>query len=99
MNPDVTFADPGFEAVQKFDEPLVVARVRPGSDAERSGLKPNDVIVKINGKSPERDPQARIAALAPGVILHLLARLASRQQELQWELCSRKQTIFQLKDL
>lgn len=99
MKANVTFPDSGFDAVERFDEPLVVARVRPGSDAERSGLRPNDVIVKINGKSADRDSQERIAALAPGVTLHLLVRRASGQQEMQWILGSRQQTIFQLQDV
>ncbi len=69
---------PRFRRRRKVRRAAGGARVRPGSDAERSGLKPNDVIVKINGKIQSiAIRQARIAALAPGATLHLVVRRAS----------------------
>jgi predicted metalloprotease with PDZ domain len=90
--------DLGFGAVRSFDRPLAVARVRPGSEAERAGLLPDDVIVKINEESAARDFEKQVAALRPGATLRLLIRRNGAQQELHWILGSRKQTLFQLQD-
>jgi predicted metalloprotease with PDZ domain len=96
---EIAVAAPGFDAVQRFDQPPIVMRVLPGSEAERSGLKPDDIILKINGEAAGRAFETQIAALGPGAILRLVIRRDGVQQELQWKLGSRKQTIFQLKDV
>ncbi len=91
--------DPSFDAVQKFDQPPAVARVQPGSEAERAGLKPDDVISQINGKAAGRDFETQIAALSPGATLRLLVLRNGRVQELKWRLGSRNQTTYQLQDV
>lgn len=88
-----------FEAVRKFDQPPVVVRVRPGSEAQRAGLLPDDVLLKVNGKSVAPDFENQIAALGPRATLHLLIRRDGAQHELHWILGSRKQTIFQLQNV
>ena len=93
------FADPGFEAVQKFDQQPVVAQVQPKSEAGRAGLKSQDEILRINGQLTGRDFEKQMANLAPGETVTLLVMRAGTQRKLQWKLGSREQTIFQVTDL
>ena len=96
---EANYADAGFEGVQKFDQPPTVIRVQPGSAAERAGLKPDDVILAINGKPAGRDFEQHMNALGPGEVLHLRLRRGGAPLELQWTLGSRKMTIYRLEDL
>ncbi len=93
------FADPGFEAVQKFGQPPIVVQVRTQSEAERAGLKSGDALLQINGQPAGRLFETQIANLGPGATLHLLVRRDAAQYQMQWKLGSREQTIFQLRDL
>jgi len=93
------FAQRGFDAVQKFDQPLVVASVEPGSRAESAGLEPNDVITAINGHAPGRDIDRDIQALGPGAQLRLTVAREGVQHEFDWTLGARKQTIYRLEDV
>jgi C-terminal processing protease CtpA/Prc len=40
----------GYGLTLSGDQPVFVQTVRPGGAAERSGIRENDVIVKVNGK-------------------------------------------------
>lgn len=93
------FAQRGFDAVQKFDQPLVVARVQPGSEAERAGLTVNDVITQINGKTPSRDIDNYIQALGPGAQLNLTIVREGVQHQLHWTVGARTQTVYRLEDV
>ena len=93
------FAHRGFDSVQKFDQPVVVARVEPGSEAERAGLKANDVIAKINGRPASRDIDRDIEALGPGGQLSLTIAREGVQHELHWTVGARRQTFYRLEDV
>jgi predicted metalloprotease with PDZ domain len=99
MKADVTLADPEFEATRIFDQPLTVQQVSPGSDAQRAGLKPDDVILEINHQAPQRDFGIQIAALAPGATLELTVSRNGAQHTLLWKLSSRTFSIFRLQDV
>ncbi len=96
---DVTFADPEFEATRIFDQPLIVQQVSPESEAQRAGLKPDDVILAINGQEPKRDFTAQIAALGPSASLQLTVSRNGAQHILRWMLASRTLPIFTLQDV
>ena len=93
------FADPGFEAVQKFDRSPVVMQVQPQSEAERAGLKPQDQILQLNGHPTARDFGKQMANLAPGTILALQVERQGTRYQFSWKLGGREQTMFQLLDL
>jgi predicted metalloprotease with PDZ domain len=93
------FVHRGFDVVQKFDQPPTVVRVQPGSEADRAGLKPDDIIVSVNGTAAGRGVEQLIEALGPGTVLHLRIRRDGAPQELQWTLGARKMTIYRLQDL
>jgi predicted metalloprotease with PDZ domain len=96
---DIALADPGFEAVVKFDQPPVVVEVEPGSEAEHAGVKRGDVIVRVNGREVGREFDRAIANLGPGEVLRISMRRAGMKHELEWRLGSRKQAAFQLGDV
>lgn len=96
---EASFVHRGFDVVQKFDQPPTVVRVQPGSEADRSGLKPDDIIISVNGTPAGRDVEQLIESLGPGAALHLRIRRDGAPQELQWTLGSRKMTIYRLQDL
>jgi predicted metalloprotease with PDZ domain len=98
---EVALADPGFDAVQEFDQPPIVVEVHPGSQAEQSGLKTGDVILQINGQPTGHEFEAQIAKLGPAETLRLVVRRegAGHQKQLQWKLGAHKQTVFHLEDV
>jgi predicted metalloprotease with PDZ domain len=96
---DLISAHRGFDAVQKFDRPPVVVEVEPGSEAERAGLKSDDVIVQINGLPAGRDFEKAIEGVGPGGLLRLLISREGSERELQWTLGSSKQKVYQLEDV
>jgi predicted metalloprotease with PDZ domain len=96
---EMAVADPGFEAVQKFNQPPIVVEVRPGSAAERAGLKPEDAILRVNGEMVERDFERAISKVGPGEILRLSMRREGAEHVLEWKLASRTQSVFQVKDV
>jgi predicted metalloprotease with PDZ domain len=96
---EIAVAARGFDAARNFDQPLTVVRVRPGSEADRSGLKPADVIIEINGHLPGPEFEAEIAALGPGSTLQLLVSRNGLRHSLQWKLERRTQSIFRLQDV
>jgi predicted metalloprotease with PDZ domain len=96
---DLINADPGFDAVQKFDRPPTIVRVRPEGDAERAGLKADDQLISINGAKPGRDFGQEIEKAGPGSTIHLAVRREGERLEFHWKLARRKVRIYELADL
>ena len=96
---EVVFSDPGFQAVQKFDQPPIVVIVQPGGEAEGAGLQAGDAILKINGKNAGRDFERVLSQLRPGEMLSLTVQHAGKERVVEYKLASRRQTIFTLADL
>ena len=96
---EITLPEPGFEAVQKFDQPPSVVQVAAGSEAERAGLKSQDEILQINERPAGRTFEVQIRNLAPGAELRLTVRRDGVERQLHWKLGSRNETIFQLQDV
>jgi predicted metalloprotease with PDZ domain len=96
---EVTFANPGFQAAQAFDQSPTVVQVEPSSEAERAGLKRGDVVLQMNGQQLGRDFERSIANLGPGTSLNLRIRRGDQEHELQWNMGARKGRVFRLQDL
>jgi S1-C subfamily serine protease len=77
----------------------VVVEVEPGSDAERAGLKSDDLLVEINGQPAGRDFGKAIDAIGSGGVLHLRISSGGSERELQWTLGSRKEKIYRLEEV
>lgn len=95
---EMTVGDPGFQAVQKFDQPPAVVQMEAESEAERAGVKPGDVIVQVNGNPVDRDFEQQIRAIAPGELLRLRVRRDGTTHDFEWKLAGRMQTVFRLAD-
>jgi predicted metalloprotease with PDZ domain len=96
---EITVSDPGFQAVQRFDQPVIVAQVTPGSDAENAGLQPEDEVSQINGKPAGKKFAEEIASLTPRSMLHLVIKRGGSEYRLQWRLGTRSITSYRLMDL
>ena len=94
----VSVVDPGFDAVQKFDQPPVVVRVKPGSPAEHAGLRSGDVLTAINGTRDGRDFERDIEVVGQGGLLRLRITRDGEEHELQFTLGSAQRTVFRLED-
>ena len=92
-------ADAGFAASRNFDGPITVSAVTAGSDAERAGLQFGDAILKINGKMAAQQFSVEMAGLKPGdnIVLKVRGR-SGGDRELRWEVGSREEVSFELKD-
>src|SRR5690606_23494366 len=63
--------------------PADVGTVIPGTAAERAGLKPGDVFLRINGTKIDRFEQVRrIVQMAPGQPLEIVIRRGDREMTL-----------------
>lgn len=94
----VSVADPGFEAVQKFDRPPTVVEIY-GNDARQAGLQAGDALLNVNGQGVGRDFDQVIAVLAPGEILRVTIRRDGVERTLEWKLTSRSRVEFHLRDV
>jgi predicted metalloprotease with PDZ domain len=96
---DLIYADPGFDAVQKFDRPPTIVQVQPGSDAEKAGLKADDQMIAINGAKPGHDFGQEIEKAGSGSTIHIAVRREGERLEFQWKLGGRKVRLYELVDL
>jgi predicted metalloprotease with PDZ domain len=91
--------DLGFFASRNFDEPPVISRVDPGSEAARAGLAVGDIILGINGRVTSSDFRQQLADLQPGDTLRLQVRGTKGEQELKWEVGRRESLDYELRDM
>lgn len=96
---EATFVHRGFDAAERRDQPVVIVRVQPGSEADRAGLKAGDVVTKLNGRDVGRDFTKTLEALGVGAAVRLEIHRDGVQQEIQWTLGSRTQTVYRLEDI
>lgn len=91
--------DPGFDVVQKFDQPPIVVQVKPGSEAERAGLSNGDVVLRVNGIPAGRDFENDIDSVGAGGVLHLAVSRDGAERDLQFALGTSTRTVFRLEDV
>ena len=58
--------DPGFRTVHRPANAAIVASVNEGSEAEKAGLRPGDIIQQINGRAPGEAPESDLMTLRVG---------------------------------
>ncbi len=96
----ITIGEAGFMATRNFDGPMTVAEVASGSEAERAGLRVDDIVLEINGKVAGQDSAQEMSRLNPGdaIALKLRGRRGG-DREVKWKVGGRKEVSYQLKDL
>jgi predicted metalloprotease with PDZ domain len=96
----ITLPDPGFIASRNFDEPMSIAAVTPGSEAEHAGLQVGDTILEIEGNPVGQESRAELYRLQPGQTLSVKVRGRSGSiRELKWKLGSARELSCEIKDL
>jgi predicted metalloprotease with PDZ domain len=94
-----TEADPGFTASRNFDGPMLVTAVSPGGEAERAGLQAGDTILEIQGKPAGQESRQALSRMKPGDTITLKVRgRRSGERELKWNLGSRQEISYELRD-
>jgi len=96
---EVVIANPGFQATRAFDQPPTVVDVEASSAAERAGLKPGDMVLKINGQHAGRDFTKNLGDLSPGAVLRLTVSRDGVEREMQWSIGAGKHKVFRLQDV
>ncbi len=94
-----TVADAGFIASRNFDGPMMVEAVTPGSEAEHAGLQVGETVLEINGKTAGEESRGELARLKPGDLITLKIRSRRGDRELKWNVGSRQEVSYELKDL
>ena len=92
-------ADPGFVAIHNFDAPAAIVRLQPGSDAEKAGLMPGDIVLALDGHPVAADFERRLRSLRPSDLIKLRVRQRGKERDLQWKVGSREEAEYELKDL
>lgn len=93
-------ADAGFVASRNFDAPMLVTQVKAGGPAETAGLQVGETILEINGVPPGLESSESVGLLSPGAAITVKIReRRGAERELKWQVGSRQETSYQLKDL
>ena len=89
----VAFA--GFTANGNFGPTPIVTSVDAGSEAEKAGLHPGDIILYVNGMEPTPNVETQVSTLEPGSTLKLKVSTRERVREVKIKLASREETQFE----
>ncbi|MFZ0320064.1 MAG: PDZ domain-containing protein [Candidatus Sulfotelmatobacter sp.] len=95
-----TSANAGFVASRNFDGPMIVTSVAVASEAQKAGLQVGDTILEINGKAPGQESADDISGLSAGDSITVKIReRRGAERELKWNISSRDEVSYQLKDV
>jgi predicted metalloprotease with PDZ domain len=98
----VTVPDTGFRvSTPVHGQPVapVVVAVDPGSEAERAGLLPGDIIREVNGKLLVEPLEALLARMKVGDTIELKVRGRRTERKLSFKLGGREEDDFALVDI
>jgi predicted metalloprotease with PDZ domain len=95
----IAYPDPGFDTVHGIDQPPTVVMVYSGSEAERAGLLPGDVITAVDGQPATGDFEKQIARLSPGQVLRLTIRRDGLQRQLSFRPRSSTRAVYRLEEV
>ncbi len=62
----IVLPDPGFRTVRRPANAAIVVSVGAGSEAEKAGLRPGDIIQQVNGRAPGEAPENNLMILRIG---------------------------------
>lgn len=89
----------GFTMEREQDGTFSVAGVEAGSNAERSGLKVGDTVVRWNGGDPPHRSDRWAGQQKPGQELHLRIRRADADQDVSFHLGELREKFYQVVEL
>ena len=86
----------GFGLQRDSDATWSVTSIEPGSNAERSGLKVGDVLLRWNGSDVPRRPERWAGQREPGEVIHLTVRRADAEMNFDLSLSEVRQKVCQV---
>ena len=86
----------GFTIQHEPDAPWTVASVESGSNAEKSGLKVGDEILRWNNADPPRRPERWASQQKPGDELHLRVRREEKELTIDLRLGEMRETFYEV---
>ncbi|HUN88261.1 MAG TPA: PDZ domain-containing protein [Terriglobales bacterium] len=89
----------GFTANGYFGATPVVTSVDAGSEAEKAGLHPGDIVLSMNGMEPASNLDQAIISLQPGSTLRLKVSTRDRVHEIRIKLAAREDIQFEFRKI
>ncbi len=88
----------GFLAVQRFDAPIEVESVDPGSNAERAGMARGDILLKMNGENLNGVPSEQVSSMKAGQKVSFDARRVDRPFSVEYALGRKQATAYRVEE-
>jgi predicted metalloprotease with PDZ domain len=91
--------DLGFQSLQSFIGPIHLESVVPGSNAEKAGIQPGDVLLKMNGVELPVTPDRELIYFKPGQKVTFTVQRGARTLEVTFLLGSRTSKVYQVGEM
>jgi predicted metalloprotease with PDZ domain len=91
--------DLGFESLQSFIGAVHVESVVPGSNAEKAGIQPGDILVQMNGVDLPVIPERELIYFKPGQKVQFTVQRGDKALEIAFRLGSRSATVYQVEEM
>jgi predicted metalloprotease with PDZ domain len=91
--------DLGFQSLQSFIGPVQVESVVPGSKAEKAGLQPGDVLLKMNGVELPVTPDGELIYFKPGQKVTFTVQRGTKLLDIGFLLGSKNETVYKVEEM
>jgi predicted metalloprotease with PDZ domain len=90
--------DLGFESLQSFIGPIHVESVVPGSNADKAGIEPGDVILKMDGVELPVVPERELIFFKPGQKVSFTVQRGAKTREIEFALGAKSATVYKVEE-
>ncbi len=90
--------DLGFESLQSFIGPIHVESVVPGSNADKAGIEPGDVILKMDGVELPVVPERELIFFKPGQKVSFTVQRGAKTLEIEFALGAKSATVYRVEE-
>jgi predicted metalloprotease with PDZ domain len=91
-------ADLGFQSLKSFTGPVVVESVEPQSSAQKAGIEPGDVLLKLNGFELTWLPDQDVGELGPGQRVKFTVQRAGRTFKIAYRVGSTSGPRYEIEE-
>jgi predicted metalloprotease with PDZ domain len=91
--------DLGFQSLQSFIGSVHVESVVPGSNAEKAGLQPGDVLLKMNGVELPVTPDRELTYFTPGQRVTFSVQRGTKLLNIGFLLGSKNKTVYKVEEM
>ncbi len=91
--------DLGFETLQSFIGHVQVESVVPGSNADKAGIRPDDILVQMNGVELPVTPDRELIYFKPGQKVEFTVQREERTLKIALRLGSKPATVYQVEEM